>query len=96
MTRTDNRPSAPGAQGWFDDNPVARMREIVFRCDGDNEEVAGKPCGRNLHCPLCQQLKDKLKLDIFTHGLKVDLGELPTRWSSFASAATTKGRCAGP
>ena len=42
-----------------------------------DEEVGGKPCGRNLHCPLCQQLKDWRKLDIFTHGLKIDLGKLP-------------------
>jgi hypothetical protein len=66
------------AQGRLDDKPVERMMAIIERLGGIPHAPKGKPpYGRDLQCPLCQQLKDRMKIDIPTHRLKIDIGKLP-------------------
>jgi hypothetical protein len=77
MTGAKHASGGGGYQAWFDDNPVERMRAITARLDGIEGKTKGKPCGRNLNCPICQNIKHRTKIDIPTHRLKIDLGELP-------------------
>ena len=56
---------------WLDDNPVERMKVIRERLGGIEDEVEGKPYGRNLRCPMpiCHG----------KHTLKIGIGRLRNR-----------------
>ena len=72
MTGVKNAPRERDSQDrWLDDNPVERMKVIRERLGGIEDEVEGKPYGRNLRCPMpiCHG----------KHTLKIGIGRLRNR-----------------
>jgi hypothetical protein len=69
----NDRRASSRTQAWLEDNPVELMKAITELQDG----ILHDGGGRNLQCPLCQWLKDRLKIDIPTNRLKIDIGDLP-------------------
>ena len=61
-----------GRLAWLDDHPVERMNAII-ECLGGILHDGG---GRNLQCSICRWIKERKKIDIPTHTLKIGIGRL--------------------